>query len=169
MKGVADVGEELAALAYEVESAPEHIARGSHLGRIDVGHRERTTTQQDRRLVRVDVVVSWPWPRGSPSCRAHGRARSGSAHEHIDRRASTSRRCTRCPPRGPNGRARGREAVPRAHSVASCAVVSCPGSPGRRRRACEREGRCHSSIDAGRCRSAWFPSWVGWIPLCQRT
>ena len=45
------------------------------------------------------------------------------------------------------------KAVPRPHSVASCEAVSCPASPGRTGRACEREGRCRSSIWRGQHRS----------------
>ena len=37
MVGVLDVGEELAALADEVEPPAQEIAGGSHLGRVDVG------------------------------------------------------------------------------------------------------------------------------------
>ena len=63
MKGVTDVGEELAALAYEVESASEHLARGAHLWWIDVGYRKGAATHQHRRLMRVDVsfFALAPW------------------------------------------------------------------------------------------------------------
>jgi hypothetical protein len=51
------VGEELGALAREVEPAAQQVAGGPHLGGIDVRLGEHPAAQQDRDLVGVDPVV----------------------------------------------------------------------------------------------------------------
>ena len=55
--GVLDVGDQLRALAHEVTAPAQQIARGAHLGGIDIGLREHPAAQQPGDLVRVDLVV----------------------------------------------------------------------------------------------------------------
>jgi hypothetical protein len=55
--GILDVGEELPALADEVEPAPEQIAGRAHLGGIDVGFRDQPTAQERGDLVGVNPIV----------------------------------------------------------------------------------------------------------------
>ena len=57
MAGVLDVGEQLAALADDVEAAPKQITRGAHARRVDVGLREHAAAQERRDLQGVDPVV----------------------------------------------------------------------------------------------------------------
>jgi len=52
-----DMGEQLAALAHEVEPAAQQIARRAHTGLVCVGLRQHAVAQQRRDLERVDAVV----------------------------------------------------------------------------------------------------------------
>jgi hypothetical protein len=54
---VLQVRQQLAALAHEVEPAPQEVPRLAHARRIDVGLREHAAAQQHRDLVGVDAVV----------------------------------------------------------------------------------------------------------------
>ena len=55
--GVLDVGQELGAFASEVQTAPQEIPGGPHLGRVDVGLGDHATAQQGGDLQGIDPVV----------------------------------------------------------------------------------------------------------------
>jgi hypothetical protein len=54
---VAEEAEELRSLSGEGEPAPQEIAGGAQLRRIDVGPRDRAGSEQDSELLGVDAVV----------------------------------------------------------------------------------------------------------------
>ena len=56
-EGAFDVGDQRGAFAVEEHASSQQIARGAHLGRVDVGHREEATAQERCDLVGVDPVV----------------------------------------------------------------------------------------------------------------
>jgi len=55
--GVLDVGEKLASLAHQGESATEQISSGAHLRRVDVRLRKHSTSKHGRDRERIDAVV----------------------------------------------------------------------------------------------------------------
>src|SRR5207245_9806510 len=52
-----DVGQQAATLAYQVQAAPQQVARLTHPFGVSVGKRETAAAQQARDLVGVDAVV----------------------------------------------------------------------------------------------------------------
>ena len=57
MMGVLDMGEELGSLADEVESSSEKVSRGSHLGRVGVGERHSSSSQEHGDLQGIELIV----------------------------------------------------------------------------------------------------------------
>ena len=57
MGRILHVSQKFRSLPGEIHSAPEKIAGGTHLGRVDVGHREHSTSGKYRDLVGIDSVV----------------------------------------------------------------------------------------------------------------
>jgi len=55
--GVLNVNQQLGPFAHEVSPTAQQITSGTHLGLVDVGHRDHAAAQQDGDFLGVDAIV----------------------------------------------------------------------------------------------------------------
>jgi hypothetical protein len=55
--GILNMCQELSPFAHEMYSAPKQVARGPHLGRIDIRLRQHPAAQEHSDLVGIDLIV----------------------------------------------------------------------------------------------------------------